>query len=253
MGYTICIASLKGGVGKTTTSVNLSAALAMYGKKVLLIDSDPQGSTTTGIGIDKKKIFKTLYDALMGKAQITELISKSDIKYLQIVPARVELFRAELGLVSQREKGKILRKLLTKVKDQYDYIIIDTPPSLGLLSVNAINAADLALIPLQCEFLAYESLIQLLQFIRAIRNKMNMDLKVGILFTMYNPEEKTSLEIVKNAKKRLKDLLLTTVIPRSYQLRESTTSCKPLVISDIVSKGAKSYINLAKEIIQRKK
>jgi chromosome partitioning protein len=253
MGHIICIANLKGGVGKTTTAVNLSASFAFIGKKTLLIDCDPQGSATTGVGLSKKKLALTLYDALSGKSPIEKTVLDTDIEGLKVIPVRGEFFRAELELMSRPNKENVLRNLISPLRDCYDYIILDTPPSLGLVSINAMTAADSLLIPLQCEFLAYESLVQLLKFARLVKKRLNSSLLLaGILLTMYDMGEKTSQQIVANARKHLKNAVFKTVIPRSAQLRESSAQGKPLLLSDPDAVGAKSYLELAHEIIKRK-
>ncbi|MDM8523915.1 AAA family ATPase [Desulfococcaceae bacterium HSG8] len=252
MGHIICIASLKGGVGKTTTAVNLSAAFATLGKKTLLIDCDPQGSATTGTGINKRNLERTLYDALMGKAPIEETVLDTGLENLRIIPSHGEFFRAELELLSKSAKEKILRNLLVPISDAYDYLIIDTPPSLGLISINAITAADSLLIPLQCEFLAYESLIQLLRFIRLVKKTLNPDLRLaGVLLTMYDMGEKTSHQILRNARNHLKNAVFDTIIPRSVQLREVSGMGRPLVLLDPESVGAQTHLELVHEIMGR--
>jgi chromosome partitioning protein len=253
MGHIICIANLKGGVGKTTTAVNLSASFAFIGKKTLLIDCDPQGSATTGVGLSKKKLALTLYDALSGKSSIEETVCNTELEGMKVIPVRGEFFRAELELMSRPNKENVLCNLISPLRECYDYILLDTPPSLGLVSINAMTAADSLLIPLQCEFLAYESLVQLLKFARLVKKRLNSSLLLaGILLTMYDMGEKTSQQIVANARKHLKNAVFKTVIPRSAQLRESSAQGKPLLLSDPDAVGAKSYLELAHEIIKRK-
>lgn len=252
MGNIICITSLKGGVGKTTTAVNLSAAFAWIEKKTLLIDCDPQGSATTGVGINKKNITRTFYDALAGKVSMEETVLDTDLEFLKVIPVRGEFFRAELELMSKPGKEKVLRNLLADIKNDYDYIIIDTPPSLNLTSINAITAADRILIPLQCEFLAYESLVRLLRFARLIKKRLNPDLKLaGVLLTMYDMGEKVSQQIADNARRHLKKIVFKTIIPRSVQLREASSIGKPLLVLDDESVGAQSYIKVSREIMVR--
>ncbi len=252
MGTIICISSLKGGVGKTTTAVNLSAAFASMGKKTLMIDCDPQGSATTGVGFDKRKLTGTLYDALMGKIRINDVIFDTDIDHLKAIPVRGEFFRAELELISKPNKEQALRNLIADLRDTYDYIILDTPPSLGLISINAMVAADKLLIPLQCEFLAYESLLQLLRFAHLVRKRLNPSLKLtGVLLTMYDMGEKISHQIAGNARERLKKRVFSTVIPRSVQLREASSIGRPLLYLDPKSVGALSHLKLAQEIMDR--
>ncbi|MBW2610579.1 MAG: ParA family protein [Deltaproteobacteria bacterium] len=250
MGHIICIGSQKGGVGKTTTAVNLSAAFAIAEKKTLLIDSDPQGHATIGIGIDNMKVRKTLYHGLIGGAILDELIIDSDIDSLKIIPARMELIRADSELISRPGKERVLRNLLNDLRDRYDYIIIDCPPSLSLLTVNAITAADSLLIPLQCEFYAVEGLGRLLKFFQIFKKGFNPGIEIeGILLTMFTPNEEVSRQIAKDARNNFKDLLFKTVIPRNQHLRESACHGKPLLLRDIKSVGARCYLELAKEIM----
>lgn len=252
MGKIICIASLKGGVGKTTTAVNLSAAFAHYGKRVLLVDCDHQGSATLGVGIDKKKISGTLYDVMSSKIGIDQAIVKTQIHGLDVIPMKGEFFRAEVELKDREEKEKVLRSALYPCKDRYDFILLDTPPSVGLISINAMTASDAILIPLQCEFLAYESFIQMLQFARLIKRKLNPDLKLsGVLLTMYEMGEKISQRITDNVKGHLKRQVFNTIIPRSVEIREVAGSGKPMVALDLDSVGSKSYLRLAHEIMSR--
>lgn len=252
MGHTISIVSLKGGVGKTTTAVNLSVSLAMRGKKTLLVDCDPQGSATTGIGIEKDRLRKTLYDALIGRFPLGELMIRPASGFPDVIPVRGDLFRAEYELMSNPDKERILSELLPRIRHEYDFVIIDTPPSLGLISINGIVAADSLLIPLQCEYLAYESLVQLLRFINLVKKKLNPGLQLtGVLLTMHEKTERVSEQIVKNVRDRLKHRAFDTIIPRDVRLRESAAAGKPLQLDDPESIGARCYMKLAEEVMDR--
>ena len=250
MGHTICIGNHKGGVGKTTTAISLSAALAIAEKKTLLIDIDPKGNATTGLGINKKMIKKSLHRGFLGEATADELIIGSDIEALKIIPARMDLFRTEAEILTKSGKEKLLDGLLKDIKASYDYIIIDSPPSLNLLTMNALTAADSMLIPLQCEFYAVECLDQLFKFYNVLKKNFNPALRIeGILLTMYEEDEMISRQIAQNAKTHFKEMLFEAIIPKDRGFRESALHKKPLLLYDINSSGARSYLDLAKEII----
>lgn len=252
MSQIICIANQKGGVGKTTTAINLSAALAVLEKKTLLVDCDPQGNATTGMGIEKASISKTLYHGMLGKTGIKSLIMDSDINSLKIIPSRVELIGFEVEMMSNPEREVALKKLLDQVNNSFDYIIIDCPPSLSLLTVNALTAADLILIPLQCEFYALEGLSQLLQTVKLIKRGLNPNLKIaGILLTMFDKRTNLSSQVAEDAEKYFKNLVFKTIIPRNVRLGEAPSFGKPILLYDAASTGAKSYFDLAKEIISK--
>jgi len=252
MGYIICIASQKGGVGKTTTAINLSAALAVAEKETLLVDCDPQGHATSGMGIDKTQLKGTLYHAMIGKVMVNEIIMDGNFKCLKILPTGIELMNTDVELISKPYKEKILRNLLGDLKKNYDYIIIDTPPSLSLLTINAIIAADLLLIPLQCEYYALGALSPLLQTVQVLKKRFYHDIKIaGVLLTMYEPREELSLKIAESARNHFKDVVFKTAIPRNIELRESASHGKPLLVQNIMSIGAQGYLELAREFMSR--
>lgn len=252
MGHIICIASQKGGVGKTTTAINLSAAFAVAEKDALLVDCDPQGNATTGMGINKTRLKGSLYHAMTKKVIVKNLITESDLECLNILPANFELFRADEELMSKPYKEKILGNLLRDLKEMYDYIIIDSPPSFNLLTINALTAADLLLIPLQCEFYALEGLCNLLKIFQSLKKRFNPDIKIaGILLTMFDRGEKISQQIAKEARYHFKDMVFKTVIPRNMHLRESSSHGKPLLLKNIMSDGSQSYLKLDREFMGR--
>lgn len=252
MGHVICIGNHKGGVGKSTTTVNLSAALAIAEKMTLIIDADPQGHSTMAMGINKKIIKKSLYSGLRGDALVDELIVKGGIDYLKIIPSRLEMVRSETELLSAAHKENVLKELIKTQKDYFDYILIDCPPSLSLLTVNAMNASDSMIVPLQCEFFAKEGLDEFLGIYNVFKRIFNPELRIeGILLTMIDRGDACCDQIVKETKTRFNGAVFNTYIPRDKNLVEAARYGRPLLFHDITSPGARSYMALAKEIMSR--
>jgi chromosome partitioning protein len=252
MAQIICIANQKGGVGKTTTAINLSAALAVSEKRTLLVDCDPQANATTGIGIDKSAIDKTLYHGIIRETGAKSLVVDSDIETLKIIPSRVELIGFEVEMMSNPDREMALKHLLHELETSFDYIILDCPPSLSLLTINAMTAAHSLLIPLQCEFYALEGLGQLLRTVKRIKRRLNPNLKIGgILLTMLDTRTNLSHQVAENAEKYFKHLLFKTIVPRNVRLGEAPSFGKPILLYDADSLGALSYFSLAKEIINK--
>lgn len=249
----IAIANQKGGVGKTTTTVNLAACLAEAGKRVLVIDMDPQGNTTSGFGIEKDSIDNTVYEVLIGECDLAEAIQTTAVKKLDIVTSNINLTGAEIELLNVEEKEYILRKEAETVESRYDYIIIDCPPSLNMLTVNAMTTADTVLIPIQCEYYALEGLSQLMYTIDLVKNRLNEDLMVeGVVFTMYDSRTNLSAQVVENVRDNLEYNIYKTIIPRNVRLAEAPSYGMPITVYDPKSAGAESYRKLAKEVIKNK-
>lgn len=251
MGRIISIANQKGGVGKTTTSVNISTILAKRGKKVLLIDTDPQGNATSGIGVEKKTD-KSIYDVIIGETTIKEAIKETQVKNLQICPSNINLAGAEVELVSMMSREYRLKEKLEEEKENYDYIIIDCPPSLGLITLNAFTASDSVLIPVQCEYYALEGLEQLMNTINLVKKHLNKELELeGAVLTMYDSRTNLANQVVKEVKNYFEDKVYKTVIPRNVRLSEAPSYGMPISVYDPKSKGAKCYERLVKEIIKQ--
>ncbi|AZV45643.1 ParA family protein [Peribacillus asahii] len=250
MGRILAIANQKGGVGKTTTTVNLSACLAYIGKKVLLVDIDPQGNSTSGAGIDKSDVEQCIYDVLVDDVEASAVIKETKIENLDVIPASIQLAGAEIELVPTISREIRLKRALEEVVHQYDYILIDCPPSLSLLTLNALTAADAVLIPVQCEYYALEGLSQLLNTVRIVQKHLNQDLRIeGVLLTMFDARTNLGIQVIDEVKKYFQDKVYRTIIPRNVRLSEAPSHGEPIIIYDPKSKGAEVYLELAKEVV----
>lgn len=252
MGKVIALANQKGGVGKTTTAINLGASFAVLEKKTLIIDADPQANATSGTGFDIRKVKTSIYECLIEDVDPNKIILNSEMEYLDLIPSHIDLVGAEIEMLNLPEREYMLKKVVEKVRDKYDFILIDCSPSLGLITVNSLTAADSVCIPVQCEYFALEGLGKLLNTIKIIQNRLNPELEIeGFLLTMYDARLRLSNQVVEEVKKHFQEMVFDTIVQRNIKLSEAPSFGKPCILYDAESKGSINYLNLAREILQR--
>ncbi|MGF7232634.1 ParA family protein [Arachidicoccus sp.] len=252
MARIIGVANQKGGVGKTTTAINLAASFAVLEYKTLLIDADPQANSTTGIGFDLHNVTNSLYDCMVNETPAQEVILKSDVPFLDLIPSHIDLVGAEIEMINSPNRENVMKTILEPIRDQYDFIVIDCSPSLGLITVNSLVASDSVVVPVQCEFFALEGLGKLLNTIKIVQNRLNQQLEIeGILMTMYDGRLRLSNQVVSEVRRHFDELVFDTIIHRNTRLSEAPSFGKPVILYDSDSKGAINYLNLAKEVLQK--